>query len=137
MKSEVLESFRSLCLSSDTRSRQCDSITFYKQESDALFGILSLREASERRDLINLPCGLLLLPFKLWLMVAIRRRCPAAIIPRKTVVIFFQQLETRAKSEFQWHPSDFSKVTKNIDPVIRRNYPPQVENKKKYSSNNC
>ena len=78
-----------LCLSSDTRSRQCDSITFYKQESDALFGILSLREASERRDLINLPCGLLLWPFKLWLMVAIRRRCPAALIPRKTVVIFF------------------------------------------------
>ena len=76
MKSEVLDSLFKLY---DTRSRQCDSIKFYKQERDSLFGILSLREASERRDLINLPCGLLLWPFKLWPMVvdvSFRLRAP-------------------------------------------------------------
>lgn len=77
MKSEVLDSLFKLY---DTRSRQCDSITFHKQERDPRFGILSLREASERRDLINLPCGLLLWPFKLWLMavdVSFRVRAPS------------------------------------------------------------
>ena len=77
MKSEVLDSLFKLY---DTRSRQSDSITFHKQERDPRFGILSLREASERRDLINLPCGLLLWPFKLWLMavdVSFRVRAPS------------------------------------------------------------
>jgi len=62
-----------LCLSSPikghARSRQCDSITFYKQERDTRFGILFLREENERRDLIDQSTGLFLWPFKVWPMV--------------------------------------------------------------------
>ena len=49
MKSEVLDSLFKLY---DSRSRQCDSITFYKQERDPLFGILSqlFSQGGEREE---------------------------------------------------------------------------------------